>query len=238
MRNLVIDIGNTRIKSALFVGDELIGDHSFEELDQAVSFWNTMEFDNCLVSSVRTSLEELREMLPFSFHMLSSRTQLPILNGYATPKTLGLDRVAAAVGAWQLAGKKPVLAIDMGSCITFEFVDELAVYRGGAISPGLMMRARALNSFTAKLPLVDLAQKPTSATGDSTVSCMQAGIWYGVEFELTGQIASYRLKIPEITVYICGGDSQSFESLAKDHIFVVPNLVLHGLNCILNHNVE
>jgi type III pantothenate kinase len=238
MRNLVIDIGNSRIKSALFEGNELIGDQSFIDLDSALSFWRTMEFGPCLVSSVKFSAEELAEKISFPFHFLSYSTGLPILNGYATPKTLGLDRIAAAVGAWDLAGKKPVLAIDMGSCITFEFVDEHSIYRGGAISPGLQLRAKAMNSFTARLPLVELNKKPENLTGDSTTTCMQAGIWYGVEFELTGQIAAYRLKIPEIKVYICGGDSVSFESLAKDHIFVVPNLVLHGLNSILNHNVD
>lgn len=238
MKNLVIDMGNTRIKSALFEGNGLIGDHNFEDLDTAFSFWLTMEFDACLVSSVTFTEEELSKKIAFPFHFLSHHTNLPVLNGYLTPKTLGLDRMAAAVGAWQLAGKSPVLAIDLGSCITFEYVDDLAIYRGGAISPGLQMRAKAMNSFTARLPLVDLDHKPEIPTGDSTISCMQVGIWYGVEYEIMGQIAAYRLKNSEIKVYICGGDSLSFESLAKDHIFVVPNLVLHGLNCILNHNVE
>jgi type III pantothenate kinase len=238
MRNLVIDIGNTRIKSAVFEGESSIDEHFFEDVEQAVPFWSTLAFDFCLISSVRWEQEELREKLPFPFIMLSQETPLPIRNGYGTPATLGLDRMAAAVGAWHLSGRRAALAIDMGSCITFEFVDGQAVYRGGAISPGLKMRARAMNSFTARLPLVDLTQKPAHLIGDSTVTCMQAGVWFGIEFELIGQIESYRLKIPEITVYICGGDSQSFESLAKDHIFVVPNLVLHGLNCILNHNVE
>ncbi len=238
MKNLVIDIGNTRIKSALFDGELMVGDHTFEELDTAVLFWQTMEFQSCMVSSVRLSEYELSEKIPFRFHFLSHSTNLPILNGYLTPNTLGLDRIAAAIGAWQLAGKQAVLVVDLGSCITFEFVDELAIYRGGAISPGLQMRAKAMNSFTARLPLVDLAQKPESSLGNSTITCMQSGIWYGVEYELLGHIETYRLKIPEIKVYICGGDSLSFESLAKDHIFVVPNLVLFGLNCILNHNVE
>jgi type III pantothenate kinase len=238
MRNLVIDIGNTRIKSALFEENTLLGDHRFDSLESGLSFWTSMEFDHCLVSSVRFSQEELSVTLPFSFHFLSNRSVLPILNGYSTPKTLGLDRIAAAVGAWQLAGRGPVLAIDLGSCITFEWVDDLNVYRGGAISPGLKMRAKAMNSFTARLPLVELNPKPENSIGDSTVSCLQAGIWFGVEYELIGHIAAYRNKFPEIKVYICGGDSQSFESLAKDHIFVVPNLVLYGLNCILNHNVE
>lgn len=238
MRNLVIDIGNTRIKSALFEDQTLLGDHRFDSLESGLGFWTTMEFDHCLVSSVRFSQEELGSALPFSFHFLTNDSLLPILNGYSTPKTLGLDRMAAAIGAWQLAGKGPVLAIDLGSCITYELVDDLGVYRGGAISPGMKMRAKAMHAFTARLPLVDLDEKPESPLGDSTLSCLKAGIWFGVEYELIGQMTAYQLKFPEIKVYICGGDSQSFDSLAKDHIFVVPNLVLHGLNCILNHNVE
>lgn len=238
MQNLVIDIGNTRIKSALFEGTEMIGDHSFEDLDEAIPLWQAMEFEACLLSSVKFSEEDLSTKIPFPFYFLSHNTHLPILNGYLTPKTLGLDRIAAAIGAWELAAKKPVLAIDMGSCITFEFIDDLAIYRGGAISPGLQMRAKAMNSFTARLPLVDLKERVENPIGDSTVSCMQAGIWYGVQYELLGHIEAYRLKIPEIKIYICGGDSLFFDSLAKGHIFVVPNLVLHGLNCILNHNVD
>jgi type III pantothenate kinase len=237
MKNLVIDIGNTRIKSALFEGDVLKGEHIFDEFEAALTFWETLDFEACMISSVRFTEEEISKKLSFPFHYLNYSTVLPLVNNYGSPKTLGVDRIAAAVGAWQLAGRNPVLAIDLGSCITFEFVDELATYRGGAISPGLQMRAKAMNSFTARLPLVNLDQKPANPIGDSTVTCMQAGIWYGVEYELQGQIADYRLKIPEIKVYICGGDSLSFESLVKDHIFVVPNLVLHGLNCILNHNV-
>jgi type III pantothenate kinase len=238
MKKLVIDIGNTRVKSALFEEQALLGDHLFDTLESGLSFWKSLEFDRCLVSSVRLSVAELQEALPFSFHFLSSDSLLPIRNGYSTPKTLGLDRMAAAVGAWHLSGKGPVMAIDLGSCITYELVDDLDVYRGGAISPGLAMRARAMNSFTARLPLVEVNEKPLNPVGDSTTSCLQAGIWFGVQYEISGQIEAYRIKFPEIKVYICGGDSQSFESLAKDHIFVVPNLVLHGLNCILNHNVE
>lgn len=238
MRNLVIDIGNTRIKSAFFEGELLVEDHSFVVLETALAFWQTMNFRVCLISSVRFSEMELSRVISFPFIFLSHSTHLPILNGYLTPDTLGLDRISAAVGAWQLAGRKSILAIDLGTCITYEHVDERSVYRGGAISPGLQMRAKAMNTFTARLPLVELNQRVDHPTGDSTVTCIQAGIWYGMEYELKGQIEAYRLKFPEIKVYMCGGDSLSFESLAKDHIFVVPNLVLFGLNCILNHNVD
>lgn len=238
MRNLVIDIGNSRIKSAVFQGEEMVGDHIFNSLEEATVFWKDMEFENCLVSSVRYGNEELKKTLPFDFHFLDHETPLPIINGYSTPNSLGLDRIAAAIGAWQLGSKGTVLAIDMGTCITFEFVDNLSIYRGGAISPGMAMRARAMHEFTAKLPLIKVKDKPEKLTGDSTVSCMESGIWYGLEFEMMGQIEAYSLKFPEIRVFICGGDAQSFVSMAKDHIFVVPNLVLFGLNCILNHNVE
>lgn len=238
MRNLVIDIGNTRIKSALFEGKELIGDHVFDSLENGLEFWLNMQFEHCLISSVRYSHTELEVNIPFGFLYLSKDTPLPILNGYSTPKSLGLDRIAAAIGAWQLAERGPVLAIDLGTCVTYEFVDELAIYRGGAIAPGMAMRAKAMHEFTAKLPLIELQDRPMSYIGDSTFSCMQAGVWYGMEYEIRGHIESYRNNFPEIRVFLCGGDAQSFVSMAKDHIFVVPNLVLFGLNCILNHNVE
>ena len=238
MRNLIIDIGNSRIKSAVFEEKGLVGDHVFDSLDSAIEFWQNMGFDRCLVSSVRNEEEELRQSLPFDFLYLTHATPLPILNGYATPKSLGLDRIAAAIGAWQISGKGPVLAIDLGSCVTYELVDDLSIYQGGAISPGLLMRARAMHEFTARLPMISLNEKAKELTGDSTVACMESGVWYGLEFEMLGQIAAYRRKFPEIQVFLCGGDAQSFVSMAKDHIFVVPNLVLFGLNCILNHNVE
>ena len=238
MPNLIIDIGNTRIKSALFKEGNVIWEETFSNLEQAKLAWNKLDFSKCLVSSVRWIEEELRREFNFDFHLLTKSTPLPIQNGYASPETLGLDRLAAAIGGWQLSNGKGVLVVDLGSCMTFEFVDAQSTYLGGAISPGLEMRAKAMNQFTARLPLVEVGRKPESYLGDSTKSCMEAGIWYGIAYEIMGQIQAYRAEFPEIKVFVCGGDAQSFESLAKDHIFVVPNLVLHGLNCILNHNVE
>lgn len=238
MNNLIIDIGNTRIKSALFKGSELISESVFTDLKEALASWKETDFDQCLVSSVKWSEKDLRIQLPFSFLFLKNDLKFPISNGYGSPATLGLDRLAAAVGGWQMAGQGPVLVIDLGSCMTFDLVDEENIYRGGAISPGFMMRAKAMNSLTARLPMVELDKKPENFIGTNTITCMQIGIWYGVEFEILGQIKKYEQKFPQIKVFVCGGDAQSFESLAKDHIFVVQNLVLHGLNCILNHNVE
>ncbi|WP_425636569.1 type III pantothenate kinase [Algoriphagus yeomjeoni] len=238
MTNLIIDIGNTRIKSAFFEGEKLIEEDVFDTLDNALTHWKSVSFDQCLISSVRWSQEELQELIPFQFAYLSSDTKLPITNSYGTPATLGLDRIAGAIGAWAMRGKGPVLAIDLGTCITFDLIDERNSYLGGAISPGLGMRAKAMKDQTARLPLVDLKYKPAELIGNNTITCMQIGIWYGVEFEIRGQIEAYTKKFPEIEVFVSGGDAQSFDSLAKDLIFVVPNLVLYGLNSILNHNVE
>ncbi len=238
MPNLVIDIGNTRIKSALFEKTEVVWEGVFEDLQEAIAIWTNHHFGHCLVSSVRWSKEELQKLLLFDFIFLTYQTPIPISNSYGSTVTLGQDRIAAAIGGWQLAGKGPVLVIDLGSCITFEFVNQDNAYLGGAISPGLAMRAKAMNSLTARLPLVELKEKPKNRIGDNTITCMEIGIWYGIEYELIGQIQAYQKEYPEIVVFVCGGDAQSFVSLVKDHIFVVPNLVLHGLNCILNHNVE
>ncbi len=238
MRNLIIDIGNTRIKSALFEQGILLEEKVFDELMAAIIYWESLVFDQCLVSSVKWSESDLAKKLPFSFIFLSHETSLPVVNKYGTPATLGLDRIAGAIGAWSMKRKGPVLAIDLGTCITFDLIDEQNAYLGGAISPGLAMRARAMHEQTARLPLVDLNVKPDALIGTNTITCMQIGIWQGVELEILGQIEAYTKKYPEIEVFISGGDAESFVSLAKDLIFVVPNLVLYGLNSILNHNVE
>ncbi|REG83976.1 type III pantothenate kinase [Algoriphagus antarcticus] len=238
MTNLIIDIGNTRIKTALFEGDQLLQEEVFEGLESALVYWKSVSFEHCLVSSVKWSQVELQAILSFPFSYLNQETKLPITNAYRTPASLGLDRIAGAIGAWAMRGKGPILAIDLGTCITFDLIDGSNSYLGGAISPGLGMRARAMHELTARLPLVDLKVKPAELIGNNTISCMQIGIWHGIEFELQGQIEAYTRKFPEIEVFVSGGDAQSFDSLAKDLIFVVPNLVLYGLNSILNHNVE
>lgn len=238
MKSLILDIGNTRIKAALFVENHLEWETAYEDFSTMLVEVIDKEFDHCIISSIKWSEKELKEKIPFYFLFLNSSTKLPINMAYETPNTLGLDRVAAAIGALVHVKHGPVLAIDMGTCVTFDLINEKNTFQGGAISPGFTMRAKAMNTFTAKLPLVDLKNKPESFIGRNTNTCMQVGIWYGMEFEILGQIAAYQKKFSKIKVFVSGGDAQSFDSLAKDHIFVVPNLVLYGLNAILNHNVE
>ncbi|AWW30520.1 type III pantothenate kinase [Echinicola strongylocentroti] len=240
MKNLVIDIGNTRIKAALFDGEKLVEDVVEEYLDELLVSIEGWGIDQVLVSSVRWAKKELEVMLPFSFLFLDRSTPMPVANGYETPHTLGLDRIAAAIGAHTMAEGCSVLSIDLGTCITYDFIDGQPCYWGGAISPGVQMRFQAMHAQTARLPLVihDPERSFPILTGKSTQEGMESGVYHGIRFELEGAISEYRRQYEDLKVFICGGDAKFFESLTKDYIFVIPNLVLHGLNRILNYNVN
>jgi len=239
LRQFVVDIGNTRIKTAVFEGDKMLGEEIFETFEQFSDYSKTLIFDHAIISSVTYTDQQLEEMLDFSFIFLDRETPVPIENLYATPETLGVDRKAAAIGARCIIEKAPLLAIDLGSCITYELLDAEDRYYGGAISPGVRMRFRAMHRQTARLPLVELlAGERPDLIGNSTVNGMKSGVYYGILHEIKGFIQAYQEKYPGLRVIICGGDSKIFESLTKDHIFVIPNLVLYGLNRILTYNVN
>lgn len=198
----------------------------------------SLSVDQALVSSVKWTRDELNSSLAFRFAYFDHQTLLPVKNRYETPFTLGLDRIAAVVGARCFQPEGPLLAVDLGTCITYEFLDAGDSYLGGGISPGIQMRAEAMHRHTARLPLIAWPEDEVPLIGQNTKACMQAGIYYGVRYEVLGMIQSYRNSYPGLGVYICGGDAKYFESLTKEHIFVIPKLVLHGLNRILSYNVE
>jgi type III pantothenate kinase len=238
-RHLIVDIGNTRIKAALFEAENLLEESVFEDLEAFLIACKKLQFDKSIVSSVTYTEDKLQGLLGFPFLYFNSKTPVPFQNQYATPDTLGVDRKAAVVGARAVFRNGPLLAIDLGSCITYDFIDEADRYLGGAISPGFQMRFKAMNQLTARLPLVDLERGiEPEFVGDSTVTCLRAGVYHGIKFEMLGFITAYQTKHPDLKVIICGGDSKIFESLTKDHIFVIPNLVLRGLNRILSYNVN
>jgi len=236
-KNLIIDIGNTRIKAALFYGATLVLEKAFQEIFELKEFSKSVDFDHCIISSV--TAVDLESVLAFPFMFLTKETDLPIENCYATPETLGVDRKAAAVGSRVMLEKGPILVIDMGSCITYDLLNEKNQYLGGAISPGLNMRFRAMHTQTARLPLASLEEvESLELIGDSTEKGLRAGVYFGILYEIKGFIHAYGSQHKDLKVIICGGDSKFFESLTKDHIFVIPNLVLHGLNRILTYNVN
>ncbi|MBT0812050.1 type III pantothenate kinase [Litoribacter ruber] len=236
MRNLIIDIGNTRIKTGLFWGNKLQEERWFGLLSEVTQYVESLEKDQVLVSSVKDDMDTLQAEWSFDFLYFDHTLPLPINNNYGTPETLGLDRLAAVIGALDWA-EGPVLTIDLGTCITYDLLDEKQSYLGGAISPGLLMRARAMHEFTVKLPMVSV-DPMVREVGDTTVTCLQSGIYHGVKAEILGFVDQYAQNHAGLKVFICGGDANFFESLTKDHIFVIPNLVLHGLNRILTYNVE
>jgi type III pantothenate kinase len=237
--NLVIDIGNTRIKAASFNGAALLEKYSFKDINGLKDHLAGKTFDNALVSSVSTDTSIILPLIPVEGKkiQLSASLGFPIQIAYDTPNTLGVDRIAAACGAYQLFPGEDCLVIDMGTCITYDFLSSNGVYEGGAIAPGVKMRFAAMHHFTARLPLVEPAVNPP-LTGKSTISSMQSGVINGVLEEINGFISRYQSQYAKMKAVACGGDLTFFENNLKPSIFVAPDLVLIGLNRILLHHIN
>lgn len=238
--NLCIDQGNTRMKAALFQGDDLISVSTIEETDISALelLFAQNKIENCIVSSVKVVDQKLLSFLKANCKKLielSHTTRLPIINKYKTPETLGKDRLAAVIGANALQPSKPVLVIDAGTAITFDFINSQAEYLGGTISPGLEMRFKALHSFTQKLPLIS-KDGEISLLGTTTETAIRSGVINGMINEINGYIEALRQEYPALVIFFTGGDTFFFENKLKSVIFANQNLVLIGLNRIINHN--
>lgn len=236
--NLVIDYGNTRIKAALFGGTKLHEKFLFSTSEQLKNFLEKEKFEHSLVSSVNELTDEVLSWINCAGQklLLATNLPLPINILYATPATLGVDRIAAVCGTMEIFPKRNCLVIDAGTCINYEFIDAGLNYHGGAISPGIQMRFAAMHKFTARLPLIKEFNK-AELVGNSTESCMASGVVNGVLAEVNGIIEQYSQKFPDLGVILCGGDAYFFENNLKQPIFAAPDLVLYGLNRILEHNV-
>ena len=160
---------------------------------------------------------------------------MPFSIDYATPHTLGVDRLALAAGGLSIHSDD-LLIIDIGTCITYDLVENGKVYKGGAISPGAKLRAKSMHNFTHKLPLVE-AMTACDLVGNSTEKSIMSGLVFGIVFEIEGFITKIRDDFPEIKVILSGGDAEFFETKINQSIFVVPNLALLGLNKILQENI-
>ena len=239
---LAVDIGNTNTKVAWFEDKKLSNTKVFEAFPQEeiVQILSDKKCKGTIVSSVKKLSLEFSDFLTQKQILLfSALTPLPLKVDYATPKTLGVDRIAAAVGAKALFPGENVLCFDFGSCITTEFVDHLGVYKGGSIAPGMNLRFKSMHTFTDQLPLIAPQQiSSLPVTGNSTESCMVSGVVNGILFEIQGMISYYELKYPNLKVVFTGGDATYFESLLNMKIFVDPYLVLKGLNEILEYNAD
>ena len=238
--NLIIDIGNTAAKVALFDGGEMVEvlTESNQSLDCLEALCAKYPVEQGIVATVIDLSERVLAALvalPFPLLWLDSKTPLPVTNLYETPETLGYDRMAAVVGANEQYPRRDILVIDAGTCITYEFIDSKGQYHGGNISPGMQMRFKALNQFTGRLPLIDSNGRKLPM-GRDTETAIRAGVLKGMEYEISGYIESMKHKYPELLVFLTGGDDFSFDSSAKSVIFADRFLVLKGLNRILNYN--
>jgi type III pantothenate kinase len=237
--NLVIDVGNTLSKVAVFDGDSIVNLSKVEKLTtvELSQTFDRFSIKRAIISAVGSMPDECISFIEAKTSVIhfTSQTPVPIANCYKTPQTLGADRLALAVAANYLYPNQNVLAIDSGSAITYELVTSSGEYLGGAISPGINMRFRALNEFTAKLPLLKI-DKNHPYIGDDTASSILSGVLNGIVNEVDGYIDAIRLQYSPLNVVFTGGDSFFFDKKLKNSIFVHPNLVLIGLNRILNYN--
>lgn len=241
--NLVIDQGNSFCKIGVFDDNRLV--KFFREEQISVDFLSNVldlfDIEFSIVSSVKEIDDEIFLFLKdkISYLLLfDQKTKVPIEIAYKTPSTLGRDRIAAVVGAWCLFPQKDILVIDAGTCITYELLRNDGVYLGGNISVGFSTRLRAMHQFTGKLPLLTPEIVEQSGVGTNTNSAILIGTYKGLLREIEGFIQDSKiiLKNDNICIIATGGESCFFVNQLKDTIFVSENLVLFGLNKILEHN--
>ena len=238
--NLSIDLGNTYAKTGLFSEGKLVETNWKLTYQELANYVQLIKPQQIIVSSVSYSEEQLQRKFSTitpRIYLLKDATPVPLTKLYDTPETLGADRVAAAIGAKVLYPQRNCVVIDMGTCITYDLVDEDDNFHGGIISPGVQMRFKAMNTFTKRLPLLEPEPIPT-LIGKSTKHAMQSGVMNGLLAEINGLIEAYDKVLTNINVIFCGGDASYFANRIKYPNFVVPELVLIGLNRILEYNVK
>ena len=242
--NLVIDIGNTCAKLVCFDGGKVVEEQRVDKGEEGLldEFCRKYRFERGIVSAVAELSEEFSaKIAALPFPMLkfeSGVTPVPIVNKYRTPKTLGTDRLAAAVGAAMQNPGRDILIIDVGTCITYDLVNARGEYLGGNISPGPTIRFKALHKFTARLPFVD-REGVNPLLGNTTITAIRSGVIRGVKYEIEGYIRRFSEKYPNLYVYLTGGVhlglhfSKNFPNFApQTDDYLVPK----GLNRILEYN--
>ncbi|MGN0310994.1 MAG: type III pantothenate kinase [Bacteroides sp.] len=239
---LVIDIGNTVAKMAAFQGEELVevaytSNETLEELPRFCAKYPFKQAIWCSVVDLPEMAASRIRTVPIPCLQFTHTVQTPVRNAYDTPETLGLDRLAAVVGAQQVQPGRDLLVIDAGTCVTYEFLDASGCYHGGNISPGLEMRLKAMHQFTSRLPLVS-SEGELLEVGKSTETALRAGAIWGLQREIEGYVRAFKHKYPQLLVFLTGGCRFSFDTNLKNIIFADKFLVLRGLNRIVLYNNE
>lgn len=241
---LAVDIGNTKIKAAVFEGSILLDrfDFSPSEIEIKIDFIlnKYQNASDLVVASVGNINKEVFLVYNnrLKVHFINHESKFPFHNKYATPNSLGIDRMVLASGAVLKFPNQNRLVIDAGTCITYDFIDENDNYLGGAISPGIRLRYESLHNFTSKLPLLSLEsfEKESNATnkenliGNSTKNAIHSGVLNGTIHEINGFITQYQEVYPKFIIILTGGDADFLAKRLKNTIFANSNFLLESLN--------
>lgn len=240
---IAVDVGNTRIKAAVFEDNTLLESFIFQKTALQKSIQNILEkyqnTSHLAVSSVsdveKQAFMEFQNAL--NIHFVSHNDDFPFVNCYETPQTLGIDRMVLAAGATLQYPNQNRLVIDAGTCVTYDFIDENDNYLGGAISPGLRLRYDALHNYTAKLPLLTL-ENPKHFIGKSTAESIHSGVVNGLAFEIDGYIDQIKCQYSNFIIILTGGDAVFLAKRLKNTIFANSNFLLESLNQTFQYKIK
>jgi len=242
MKQLILDFGNSALKAGCFAKSELLkagraewsNDLLVEELLLKMV---SLKPERAFIGSVKgkqKATESFLKRAEIPFTYIQQGGKLPIKIAYETPATLGLDRLANAVMANEIFAKKPVVVIDAGTCIKFDFITKMGEYFGGSIAPGINMRFKALHEFTEKLPLVERSET-VFLVGKNTLESIQSGVLNGAFAEVKGILEQYQMTHKDLQVVLTGGDSTLFDQHLKTSLHCDPWFTLKGLNEIIRY---
>jgi type III pantothenate kinase len=239
--NLIIDLGNTKIKVAVFEHNTMTHrdiytyDNWKNEIGKILK--ENKKIQNVVVANVsRVNNDEIQFVKAYAnLFIVSTATQFPFLNKYETPQTLGIDRLVLATGAVLAYPNKNRLVIDAGTCVTYDFIDENDNYLGGGISPGIRLRYQSLHNYTAQLPLLS-KEDYFELIGSSTTKSIHSGVINGLTNEVDGFINRYSDKYRNFIIILTGGDAEFLAMRLKNTIFANPNFLLESLNQTFQYN--
>ncbi|MFM7006197.1 MAG: type III pantothenate kinase [Flavobacteriales bacterium] len=230
----LLDAGNTHLKLALVQNGVIqrverfsVTEFELSSLERNIPIACSSVRDEQLLLKVRAHFKHVFE--------ISALNKLPFLMAYESPQTLGLDRLCNAAALSSMHPGKPRLAIDLGTCVKFDFLTADNTFLGGSISPGLQMRSKAMAQFTAQLPEVDVVPSAL-LIGTSSQTCLQVGSYLGWQKEIEGIWAAYQAQFPDLVTYLTGGDARHFDIGQKNGIFVHENLTLEGIFALYQAN--
>jgi type III pantothenate kinase len=240
--NLCIDWGNSSVKAAVFNDDQIVERFHFSETEAVAALASVIDTHKpvkailCSVTNHPGEAEQVIKEKIKSFIKMDGNTRTPIVNAYLSSDTLGADRLALVTAAHLLNPDKNNLVISLGTCITYNFIQANRTFRGGAISPGLHMRLKAMHDYTGKLPEVAV-DGDLRLIGYDTDTCLRSGAIFGMAAEIDGMIAEFKTQYPDFNAVLTGGDAPLFVTKIKSKIFADSDLLLKGLNLILKYNV-